>query len=87
MIAALVAGVLVPKRAAAEVHEVAARVAEQWKAAGAKTFQLPTRFLFDDETIAIAVPEDRASCMHIALFGSRGMSFRARLSGAGLMRV
>lgn len=59
-------------------------MAEQWKAAGAKTTTLPTRFLFDDDRQVIAVPasEDGAACTYVALIAARGLSFRAKLSGA-----
>ena len=64
-------------------REVADRVAEQWRAAGAQVTPLPSRFLFDDETTVVPVAADESSgCTHVALIGARGLSFRARLSDA-----
>lgn len=69
--------------ARADAREVAERVAEQWRAAGGHVTALPTRFLFDDETVIVAVPVDEATgCTHVALIGARGLSFRAKLSDA-----
>ena len=69
----------------AGAREVAARVEEQWTVAGARTTALPSRFLFDDETILVAIPADdegERRCTHVAVVGARGLSFRARLSDA-----
>ncbi|HSO34031.1 MAG TPA: hypothetical protein VLT33_15965, partial [Labilithrix sp.] len=64
-------------------REVADRVAEQWRGAGAQVTALPSRFLFDDETMLIPIPASESTgCTHIALIGARGLSFRARLSEA-----
>lgn len=44
---------------------------------------LPTRFVFDDETLIVQVPVDETTgCTHVALIGARGLGFRARLSDA-----
>jgi hypothetical protein len=80
-------GVLVAPRAAhaADSREVADRVVEQWRAAGGHVTPLPARFLFDDETAIIPVPIDEPTgCVHVALIGSRGLSFHAKLSDAGV---
>ncbi len=61
-------------------REIAERVVDQWRGAGGHVTQLPSRFLFDDETVVVPVPADEAGCTHIALIGARGLSFRARLS-------
>ena len=62
---------------------MAERVLEQWRAAGGHVTSLPTRFLFDDETVVVAVPVDETTgCSHVALIGARGLSFRAKLSDA-----
>ena len=65
-------------------REIADRVAEQWRSAGGKVTALPSRFLFDDETALVPLPEstDAEGCTHVALVGARGLSFRARLSDA-----
>ncbi len=75
---------LAPALARADARDVAARVADQWKRAGAKTTSLPTRFLFDDDRQVVAVPasDDPATCTYVALIAARGLSFRAKLSGA-----
>lgn len=68
----------------ADVREVAARLNEQWSVAGARTTTVPTRFLFDDETIVVPVSPEPAgtnsTCTHVAVVGARGLSFHARLS-------
>ncbi|MEA2749541.1 MAG: hypothetical protein QOI41_3684 [Myxococcales bacterium] len=70
--------------ARADAGDVAERVVEQWRSAGGHVTSLPTRFLFDDETVVIPVPVDDATgCTHVALIGARGLSFRARLSEVG----
>lgn len=72
-----------PGAADASAREVAGRVLEQWRAAGARASMLPTRFVFDDESIVIPVPrEEERACTHVAVVGARGLSFRARLSDA-----
>ncbi len=83
--AILVVFVMLPAVARAapdDTREVAARVAEQWRGAGAKATALPPRFLFDDETILVPLPaaEEHADCIHVAMVGARGLSFHARLS-------
>jgi hypothetical protein len=71
---------------AADARDVASRVQEQWKVAGATTAVVPTRFVFDDETILVPIPpeagEHESACTQIAVIGARGLSFRARLSDA-----
>ncbi|HVH46577.1 MAG TPA: hypothetical protein VM925_29755, partial [Labilithrix sp.] len=70
----------------ADARDVAARLHDQWAAAGARTSVVPTRFLFDDETILVPIPsdpaEDESVCTQVAVVGARGLSFRARLSDA-----
>lgn len=76
---------LVPGAARADAREVAARVASEWRAAGAATTALPSRFVFDDETILVPIPAEEGApsgCTHVSLIGARGMSFHARLSDA-----
>jgi hypothetical protein len=72
--------------ARADARKVAARVLEQWRADGARTAIVPTRFLFDEESLLIPIPAEpegvESDCTHIAVVGGRGLSFRARLSDA-----
>jgi hypothetical protein len=76
-------------RAEASSRDVAARVQEQWKLAGARTGAVVSRFLFDDESVLVPVPADEpaadgdeSACTQVAVVGARGLSFRARLSDA-----
>jgi hypothetical protein len=64
-----------------ELRETAARVADKWREAGATVSTAPPRFLNDDGTIAIPIPEGRAECVTIVLVGARGLSFHARIGG------
>jgi hypothetical protein len=67
----------------ADSREVADRVVEQWRGAGGRVTSLPSRFLFDDETVIVPVSADESTgCTHVAIIGARGLSFRARLSDA-----
>ncbi|HVJ92972.1 MAG TPA: hypothetical protein VM580_24390, partial [Labilithrix sp.] len=70
--------------AGGDAREVAARVAQQWQLSGANTKVAGSRFIFDDETIVVPIPDGGgdAECTHIAVVGARGLSFRARLSDA-----
>jgi len=45
-----------PATARADGREVAARVVEQWKSAGGHVTLLPSRFVFDDETVLVPLP-------------------------------
>src|SRR5262245_37246227 len=45
----------------ADTREVAARVTEQWRAFGARTTAVPTRFLFDEESVLIPIPKEAVS--------------------------
>lgn len=68
----------------AEAREVTARVVDEWSRAGGRAVTLPSKFLFDDDRILVPVPpaDDGANCVHVAVIGARGLSFRARLSDA-----
>ena len=59
LLAAVVLGALFvsPSAARADARDVSARVAEQWKVAGARTTALPSRFLFDDDKQIVPVGE------------------------------
>jgi hypothetical protein len=71
-----------PAAARSDAQVVAARVVEQWRLAGGDAAALPSRFVFDDETVLVPVPreEDPATCTQIAIVGARGLSFQAKLS-------
>lgn len=73
-----------PTEAHADARVIASRVLEQWKKSGAKATLLPSRFVFDDETVLIPIPpvEGSGSCVHVAVIGARGLSFHAKLEGA-----
>jgi hypothetical protein len=56
------------------------RVAQAWRSAGAAVALDGTRFLNDDETAAIVVPELPAgTCTTIVLLGPRGLGFHVRV--------
>ena len=81
--ACLFALVATGSEAHADSREVAERVSEQWRSAGGHVTTLPSRFLFDDETVLVPVALDQGTgCTHVAIIGARGLSFRARLSEA-----
>jgi hypothetical protein len=66
---------------AADLRPIAARVADEWRTAGATVVRSPPHFLSEDETITVRLPPDGASapCTTVALIGARGMSFQARV--------
>jgi hypothetical protein len=73
--------------ARADAREVSERVVDQWRGAGGHVTMVPSRFIFDDETVVVQIPAEDATehaggCTHVALIGARGLSFRARLSDA-----
>ncbi len=79
----LIATLGAPARAEGDAREIAARVEAQWARAGARATTLPSRFVFDDETIAIPIqPDPSARCTHIAILAGRGHSFHAKLGDA-----
>ncbi len=64
------------RTAHAELHELATRVADAYRASGARVVALPTRFLYEDETLILSVPPSAgAKCTTIAVVGARGLSF------------
>ncbi len=71
---------------AEDARAAASRVAEQWRALGADAAILPSRFVFDEETVVVPIPHlprDRARpCTIVAVLGARGLNVRARLSDA-----
>ncbi len=84
--AVVVATALTGGVARANAREVAARVVQEWKAAGARVDEVTSRFLFEDGRVLIPVPSEpegaESMCTHVAVVGARGLSFRARLSDA-----
>ncbi|HEX4516657.1 MAG TPA: hypothetical protein VH054_24080, partial [Polyangiaceae bacterium] len=75
-IAFVVASFGVARPAHAELHELAQRVADSYKTAGARVVLLPARFLYDDETLVLrAPPPEGARCTTMAIVGARGLSF------------
>jgi len=68
-----------------DARDVSARVAEQWRAAGAApAVVLPSRFVFEEETVLVGLPvvDGGPPCVHIAVVGARGLSFRATVASA-----
>jgi hypothetical protein len=62
--------------ACAEVREAAERVAGAWRAVGASVVVDKTRFLNDDQTLAIALPDlPDGACTTVVLLGARGLGF------------
>jgi hypothetical protein len=65
-----------PHVARAEVRELATRVADAYRAAGGRVVTLPTRFLYEDETLVIGLPPaEGARCTTLAMIAARGLSF------------
>lgn len=65
----------------ADVRETAARVPEAWRAAGATVVALPSRFVYEDETVLVTLPPVEAPCWTVGIVGARGMSFHVRVGG------
>ena len=62
----------------AELRELATRTADAYRGAGARVVAMPTRFLYDDETLVVTPPPSGAArCTTIAMIGARGLSFHA----------
>lgn len=63
----------------AQLHASIDRLAETWRAVGASVVVDRTRFLNDDETIVIALPDlPEGDCTTVVLLGARGLGFHAR---------
>ena len=80
---ALAPGLAMPRVARADLRDVAARVSDAWRVAGADVKTADARFLNEDETATVLLPAPSASarpaaCTTVAIVGARGMSFRAR---------
>ncbi|MBL8608955.1 MAG: hypothetical protein JNL38_16635 [Myxococcales bacterium] len=67
---------------AEEVRDAAHRVAGEWKKAGAEVSTLAPRFLYDDDSATVVLPEPKGACVSVAIVGARGMSFHAKIAGA-----
>lgn len=83
--ASLALGVLVVSRgqARADLLEDRDRVVSAFGRAGGEVVFSGTRFLFDDESVQVAVPPSNAPCVRVAVIGSRGTTLRARFADAG----
>ena len=65
-------------RAAAELPEARDRVVGAWLGSGATLITVGVRFLFDDETVSLAIPPSAGlPCVRVAVIGARGASLRA----------
>jgi hypothetical protein len=65
--------------AAAQLRASIDRLAETWRAVGASVAVDKTRFLNDDETIVVALPDlPEGDCTTVVLLGARGLGFHAR---------
>ncbi len=70
--------VAAPTDAHAELREAAARVAEAFRAVGAAVVVDRTRFLNDDASLTIALPDlPEGECTTFVLLGARGLGFHA----------
>ena len=68
--------------ASGEIGELGERIAQQYKAEGARASRLPTRFLYEQEgTVVPLSPPADAKCVTIAMIAGRGLSFHAQFSG------
>ncbi len=68
--------------ARADIHDLAGRVEAEWKGAQARVQSLPPRFLFDDESVKLRLPDQAgAACVTIGIIGARGMSFHVKALG------
>lgn len=67
-----------------DARALAARVEAEWTKSGAEAVTLASRFVFDDETVRIALPTPPrvAPCTQVAIVAARGTSFRARFEDA-----
>lgn len=67
----------------ADLRDLGARANDQWRASGAAVAAVPTRFIYDSETIGVVLPPMPSQrCTTVALIGARGMSFHAKFGGA-----
>jgi hypothetical protein len=65
--------------AGAQLHPAIDRLAEAWRGVGASVYVDKPRFLNDDETIVVSLPDlPRGDCTTVVLLGARGLGFHAR---------
>jgi hypothetical protein len=68
----------------APLRDLADRVVEEWGKAGAVVQRGAPSFLYEDETMTVSLPPQTGAehpCTTIALLGSRGASFHAKVAG------
>jgi hypothetical protein len=66
--------------ASAQLHASIDRVAQAWRGVGASVVVDRTRFLNDDETVAVALPAlPEGECTTVVLLAARGLGFHVRL--------
>ena len=71
------------RAAHAQLRASSDRLAETWRGVGASVVVDKTRFLNDDETIVVALPElPDGDCTTVVLLGARGLGFHARAADA-----
>ena len=71
-----------PRTRAADIHDLAGRVEAEWKDTQSRVQSLAPRFLFDDESVKLRLPEQgAAACVTIGIIGARGMSFHVKALG------
>jgi len=74
---------LVARPSRGELREIAARVAEEWRRAGATVMREPARFVYEDETGSLSVPVGPdGECATVAIIGARGLSFHVKVNGS-----
>jgi hypothetical protein len=67
----------------AQLHQSIERIADAWRGVGAAVVVDKTRFLNEDETIAVVLPEaPDGECTTVVLLGARGLGFHARTAEA-----
>lgn len=74
--------------ARADLQDAAGRVSDAWRAVGAFVVIAKPRFLNDDETIAVPLPDlPEGNCTTVVLLGARGLSFHVSPPGDAGQRV
>jgi hypothetical protein len=64
----------------AELHDAVERIAQAWKAVGATVVIGPSRFMNEDETAALVLPDlPDGQCTTVLLLASRGLGFHVSL--------
>jgi hypothetical protein len=70
--------------AGAQLHASIDRIAQAWRADGASVVVDKTRFLNDDETIVLFLPDlPEGNCTTLVLLGARGLGFHVHLAEPG----